>query len=53
LAGFEITERRGLVKSIFWNFLARLRVTRQKKGRKGRPIRLEIMPTAAFRASPA
>jgi hypothetical protein len=33
LAGFEITKRRGLVKSIFWNFLARLRVTRQKEGK--------------------
>jgi hypothetical protein len=33
LAGYKINERRGLVKSIFWNFLARLRITRQKEGK--------------------
>jgi hypothetical protein len=48
LAGHQTNERRGLVKSIFWNFLARLRVTPQ---RRGRPIRPDIMPTAPFRAS--
>ena len=41
LAGFEITERRGLVKSIFWNFLAAPSHAskRKQKGREGRFVR--------------